>query len=265
MLGSQANETVLVEQPQAYITQKARVKRNRRTEWDYYVQFPGFPEDEGSWYSARAIKTSHPRGAELIHEFEHPNDSPELRLQPPAHQRQPAQLAGPQTQDVGPSQIGSHFLYEADGHSMYQHPYTQDHFASQLQQPGNLMLPTTNPTLPPHDVHGLQAVSAQSALNTAPQSDLQPPLHWPFERMQQSSHPRCLGLPSAQTQAAFTQPLHGLPMHSAQPQASMLRADPYMRVPGQHAQLDQGDKPTLLRDWGMNQQLQQPRQAAQGW
>ena len=28
-------------------TQKARVKRNRRAEWDYHVQFAAFPEDVG--------------------------------------------------------------------------------------------------------------------------------------------------------------------------------------------------------------------------
>lgn len=283
MLGSQANETVLVEQPQAYITQKARVKRNRRTEWDYYVQFPGFPEDEGSWYSARAIKTSHPRGAELIREFEHPNDSPELNPQPAAQQRQPAQLAGPQTQDAGPSQIGSQSLYEPKGHSSYQQPHTQDHFASQLQQPAD-HISATAPTvgsMQVHQMHGLQAVSAQSAFNTASQNELPPPLHWSFDRMQQSAQPRCqqllhpvLRVPPAQLQPASMQPLHSLPVPFAQPPAS-IPPEPYDAAPGRFGGHAQGSVSFLhppgqdvnpQMDWSTSQQQhwQQQRQLAQG-
>ena len=280
MLGSQANETVLVEQPEAYITQKARVKRNRRTEWDYYVQFPGFPEDEGMWYSARAIKTSHPRGAELIREFEHPHDSPEPSPQPSALQRQPAptQLAGLQTQDVGPSQIGSQSLYEADTHSSYAQPHTQDLFASQLQQPADHIFsiahPTHSTTHAPQS-HGLQAASAQTTFNTASQNDLPPPLHWSFDRMQQAAyhrpqqllHPSAQAscLPPAQLQTAPVQPVHSLPIQYAQPQANMPQAKPYTAPPCQITRHDQGiasesyppgGGADIHRDWSRSQQPQ---------
>ena len=253
MLGSQASETVLVEQPEAYITQKARVKRNRRTEWDYYVQFPGFPEDEGMWYSARAIKTSHPHGAKLIQEFEHPNDSPEPSPRSSGLQRQPAstQLVGLQTQDVGPSQIGSQSLYKADAHSSYQQPHTQDFFAS--QQPADHNFSTalpTHSTMHAHQPHGLQAVSAQTAFNTASQSDLPPPLHWSFDRMQQAAyrrpqqllHPsaKAYGHPPAQLQSASVQPMHSLPIQYAQPQANMTQGESYIALPRQFTRHDQG-------------------------
>ena len=290
MLGSQANETVLVEQPEAYITQKARVKRNRRTEWDYYVQFPGFPDDEGMWYSARAIKTSHPRGAELIREFEHPNDSPQLSPQPSGLQRQPAptQLAGLQTQDVGPSQIGSQSLYETDACSSYQQPHTQDLFASQLQQPADHVFSTARPphsTMHAHQPHGLQAVSAQIAFNTASQSNLPLPLHWSFDRMQQAAYPRpqqllhpsapvpCL--PFAQLQSAPVQPVHSLPTRYAQPQANMPPGNSYTAPQRQSTRRDQGTAPypdppgrgaDIHRDWSTSQLPQwQPRHySAQG-
>lgn len=280
MLGSQANETVLVEQPEAYITQKARVKRNRRTEWDYYVQFPGFSDDEGMWYSARAIKTSHPRGTQLIREFEHPNDSPEPSPQPSALQRQPAptQLAGLQTQDVGPSQIGGQSLYEADTHSSYAQPHTQDLFASQLQQPADHIFstaPPTHSTTHAHQPQGLQAASAQTVFNTASQKDLPLPLHWSFDRMQQAAYPRpqqqlhpsaqvpCL--PPAQLQSAPVQPVHTLPIQYAHPQANMPQAKPYTAPPYQFARRDQGTLPDsyppgggadIHRDWSRSQQPQ---------
>lgn len=286
MLGSQANETVLVEQPEAYITQKARVKRNRRTEWDYYVQFPGFPEDEGVWYSARAIKTSHPRGAELIREFEHPNDSPELSPQPAAQQRQPAPapLTGLQTQEPGPSQIGSQSLYEAGAHSSYQQPHTQDHFASQLQQPADHTYATA--PLPHPATHGnqqLQAVFAQPTFNSASQNDGAPPLHWSFDRMQQAAYARpqqllhpvaqASRLPPAQLQSAPMQPVRSL--QSPQTQASMPWSQAYTALPGQLMRHDQGtvSHPPppgrgagVHREWSTSQQPQwQPRHLPQGW
>ena len=292
MLGSQANETVLVQQPQAYITQKARVKRNRRTEWDYYVQFPGFPEDEGSWYSARAIKTQHPRGAELIREFEHPNDSPEPSPQPSLHQRQPAQLTGPQTQDAGPSQISSQALYSADGYSSYQQPYTQD-FTSQLQQPVDHMLASasaTRPTLHMQQVHVLQAPPPHGGFNTASQNDLPMPLHWSIDRLQQSAQykPQQMLQPSAQSfdlhapqlQSSSGQLLPSLPRPLPQPQASMLQPHPGVLQPQVHVQ---GFKQSVKhdqtafaqmqalearhkRDWRTGQQShwQQPMHFAQG-
>ena len=285
MLGSQANETVLVEQPQAYITQKARVKRNRRTEWDYYVQFPGFPEDEGSWYSARAIKTQHPRGAVLIREFEHPNDSPEPSPQPSAQQRQPAQLMGPQTQDAGPSQISSQALYSADGYS-YQQPYTREHFASQLQQPVNHALtlaPATRPGLHMQQMHGLQAPPVQGGFNTASQNDMPMPLHWSIDRLQQSAQYRSqqmlhqsaqtAGLPAPQLQSASVQPLHSLPRLPSQPQPSMLQPQMHtqgFKQPVRHdqaafAQMQPPDA-RQKREWstGQQPQWQQSVHLAQG-
>ena len=185
MLGSQANEVVLIEQPQAYITQKARVKRNRRTEWDFYVQFPGFPEDEGSWYSARAIKTQHPRGAEMIREFEHPDDAADFTPTPSAPTPQPAHQAF--TQDAGPSQIGSLPMHGLNAHSQYQQPHTQDQFASQLQQPVEYKAAVPpKPGFHTNQMHGLQPPLMQDAFNTASQNDIQPALHWSFDRLQQA-------------------------------------------------------------------------------
>lgn len=282
MLGSQANETVLVEQPEAYITQKARVKRNRRTEWDYYVQFPAFPEDEGVWYSARAIKTSHPHGAELIREFEHPNDSPDLSPQPTAQQRQPApaHITGLQTQEPGPSQIGSQSLYEAGAHSSYQQPHTQDHFASQLQQPADHMHATA--PLPHPITHGnqqLQAVFAEPAFNSASQNDGAPPLHWSFDRMQQaaSARPQQL-LPVAQaSRLPSAQLLQSAPVHNLQypqAQASIPQSQAYSALPGQLIRHDQGTVAHpyppgrgagIHREWSTSQQPQwQPRHLPQG-
>ena len=285
MLGSQANETVLVEQPEAYITQKARVKRNRRTEWDYYVQFAGFPEDEGMWYSARAIKTSHPRGAELIREFEHPNDSPEPSPLPSALQRQSAPT-GLQTQDVGPSQIGSQSVYETDAHNSYKQPHTQDLFASQLQQPADLtfsMAPPSHSTTHGRQPPGLQAVSAQTAFNTASQNDPPPLLHWSFDRMQQAAYPRpqqllhpsaqIPRLPPAHLQTAPVQPVPSLPVQYAQPQANVPQAKPYTAPPRHFTIHDQGTAPhpypprgaDIHKDWSTSQQPQwQPRHSAQG-
>ena len=289
MLGSQANETVLVEQPEAYITQKARVKRNRRTEWDYYVQFAGFPEDEGMWYNARTIKTFHPRGADLIREFEHPNDSPEPSPQPSTLQRQPTptQLAGLQTQDIGPSQIGTQSVYETDAHSSYQQPHTQDIFASQLQQPADhnfSTAPPTHSTMHAGQSRGLHAVSAQTAFDTAPQKDLPSPLHWSFHRMQQAADPRpqqllhptaqVPGLPTAQLQTAPVQPMLSLRTQYAQPQANMPQAKPYTAPPCQAIRHDQGTAPypyppsrgaDIHRDWSTRQQPQwQTRHLVQG-
>ncbi|KAL0053896.1 hypothetical protein WJX82_000721 [Trebouxia sp. C0006] len=189
MLGSQANETVLIEQPQAYITQKARVKRNRRTEWDYYVQFPGFPEDEGNWYSARAIKTQHPRGAELIREFEHPDDAADVTPPPSAPRPQQTQQAVPFTQDAEPSQIGSLPMHVSGAHNHSQQPHTQDQFASQLQQPAEYRPATfaaPKPGFHMNQAHGLHPTLVQDAFDTASQNDIQPQLHWSFDRLQQA-------------------------------------------------------------------------------
>ena len=192
MLGSQADETVLVEQPDCYITQKARVKRNRRTEWDYYVQFPGFPEDEGTWFSARTIKTRHPRGAELIREFDRPDDRVDVTPPPSVCQAQSAPPAVPFTQDGGPSQIGSDLLCAPNNYSQLQQPQTQDHFASQLQRPAEYIASASaapKPSFQMHHMHGLQIPAAQDMFSTASQ-DTQPVLHWSFDRMQQASqHP----------------------------------------------------------------------------
>ncbi|DBA92794.1 TPA: hypothetical protein ACH3X1_002983 [Trebouxia sp. C0004] len=190
MLGSQANETVLIEQPQAYITQKARVKRNRRTEWDYYVQFPGFPEDEGNWYSARAIKTQHPRGAELIREFEHPDDAADVTPLSSAPRSQPTQQAVPFTQDAGPSQIGSLPMHVSGALNHFQQPHTQDQFASQLQQPAEYRPATfaaPKPGFHLSQAHGLHPTLVKDAFNTASQNNVQPQLHWSFDRLQQAS------------------------------------------------------------------------------
>lgn len=123
VLGSQAGSAVLVEQPQAYITQKARRKRDRRTEWDYFVQFPEFP-DQGCWYSARELKTQHPHGAELIREFESADEDVSTR-------QEAAQQAVPLTQDAGPSQIGP-----IPSASQLQH-FTQQQGPSQIQLPAD--------------------------------------------------------------------------------------------------------------------------------
>ena len=189
VLGSQANEAVLVEQPQAYITQKARVKRNRRTEWDYYVQFPGFPEDEGAWYSARAIKTQHPRGVELIREFEHPVDSPDVTPPPPARQPQSAPQVLPFTQDAGPSQIGSHPLHGESCHVQRQQPYTQDQYASQLQELAEykpVAAAAPHKGFQVNQMHGLNSLPAQDVFQSASQNSIQPALHWSFDRLRQA-------------------------------------------------------------------------------
>ena len=200
MLGSQANENVLVEQPEALITQKARVKRNRRTEWDYYVQFRGFPEDEGAWYSARAIKTQHPRGAELIREFEHPDDAADASSPAAIHQQQAAQPAAvPFTQDAGPSQMhAAQDPYQSQNHQLY----TQEQFVSQLQQPADVK-PASSAMRAGFQIHGQSAFSDPDMLNTASQNDMQPALHWSFDRLQKAPHfsPQLLQRPFGAPQA----------------------------------------------------------------
>ena len=255
MLGSQANENVLVEQPEAFITQKARVKRNRRTEWDYYVQFAGFSEDEGAWYSARAIKTQHPRGAELIREFEHPDDDvADITPTPaPAHQRQsPKPATVPFTQDTGPSQM--HPVHEPYAHSQHHQPHTQEQFASQMQQPADPKLVASSAATPGFQVHGQHQSFDPDMLNTASQRDLQPPLHWSFDRLQRpspSNAPPYNAQQLLQRDFAIRQAqASGLPVHSrpapaaaaSMPprEASMAHQMPAPKFPqplwGQHAQ-----------------------------
>ncbi|KAA6427115.1 MAG: hypothetical protein FRX49_02872 [Trebouxia sp. A1-2] len=244
MLGSQANETVLIEQPQAYVTQKARVKRNRRTEWDYYVQFPGFPEDEGNWYSARAIKTQHPRGAELIREFEHPDDAADVTPPSSAPKSQPTQQAVPFTQDAGPSQIGSLPMHVSGAHEHFQQPHTQDQFASQLQQPAeyrpvNLVAP--KPGFHMNQAHGLHPALVDDAFNTASQSDLQPQLHWSFDRLQQApqykpAHFIPPSMEAGQVQQSHMQYGAGYHAHTAMPmQAGHAYASTSKMQPAMHA------------------------------
>lgn len=181
MLGSQAETAVLVDQPQAYITQKARIKRNRRTEWEYYVHFPGFADSESQWYSARDIKTQHPRGAELIREFDDAGE--DLDRAP-----QQAQQAVPLTQDAGPSQIGN-FSAEALPSSSQQH-----HFYTQAQAPAHEAALANPSVVPPALTAGFQPVHGnqhQMSFNNIPlikPQDQLPaaPLHWSFERLQQA-------------------------------------------------------------------------------
>ena len=181
VLGSQADAAVLVDQPEAFITQKARVKRNRRTEWEYYVQFPGFPEHEGEWYSARDIKTQHPRGADLIREFEHAGEEPEVIPQQPV----------PLTQDAGPSQIGSFNAHSLLGSSQQQHLYTQEQAPSQMRQ--HAAAAPDQSASQPALTAGFQPVQSnqrqltlQQPLYTGPQTQAPLPLHWSFERLQQA-------------------------------------------------------------------------------
>ena len=272
MLGSQANETVLIEQPQAYITQKARVKRNRRTEWDYYVQFPGFPEDEGNWYSARAIKTQHPRGAELIREFEHPDDAADVTPPSSIPRSQPTQQAVPFTQDAGPSQIGSLPMHVSGAHNHSQQPHTQDQFASQLQQPAEYR-PATFAALKPgfhvNQAHGLHPTLAQDVFYTASQNDIQPQLHWSFDRLQQApqykpAHFMPSSVEAAQVQQSHTQYGSGhshtaMPMQTGHAYATTSDTQPAMHtgMPGQASDRIQGTaaQPRLQQPgWGSAQQ-----------
>ena len=271
MLGSQAHETVLIEQPQAYITQKARVKRNRRTEWDYYVQFPGFPDDEGNWYSARAIKTQHPRGAELIREFEHPDDAADVKPPSLAPRSQPTQQAVPFTQDAGPSQIGSLAMHASGGHNHFQQPHTQDQFASQLQQPAEYRPATfaaPKPGFHMNQAHGLHPTLVQDAFNTASQNDIQPQLHWSFDRLQQApqykpAHFIPPSVETAQVQQSHTQYGAGH-SHTAMPTqaghaypitSSVLQPAMHAGMPGQASDRSQGPvAQTQQPGWGSAQQ-----------
>lgn len=265
MLGSQANETVLIEQPQAYITQKARVKRNRRTEWDYYVQFPGFPEDEGNWYSARAIKTQHPRGAELIREFEHPDDAADVTPPPSAPRPQPTKQAVPFTQDAGPSQIGSLPMHVSGAHNHSQQPHTQDQFASQLQQPAEYRpaIFAPKPGFHMKQAHGLHPTLVQDAFNTASQNDIQPQLHWSCDRLQQApqykpAHFIPASVETAQVQQSHTQYGAGR-SHTAMPMQAghAYAATSSVPQPAMHASMH-GQASDCSQ--GLGAQMQQP-----GW
>ena len=271
MLGSQANETVLIEQPQAYITQKARVKRNRRTEWDYYVQFPGFPEDEGNWYSARAIKTQHPRGAELIREFEHPDDAADVTPPPSAPRPQQTQQAVPFTQDAGPSQIGSLPMHVSGAHNHSQQPHTQDQFASQLQQPAEYRSATVaapKPGFHMNQAHGLHPTLVQDTFNTASQNDIPPQLHWSFDRLQQApqykpAHFIPPSVEAAQVQQSHTQYGAGrshtvMPMqagHAYATTSSVPQPAMHAGMPGQASDRSQGTAAQMQQPgWGSAQQ-----------
>ena len=271
MLGSQANETVLIEQPQAYITQKARVKRNRRTEWDYYVQFPGFPEDEGNWYSARAIKTQHPRGAELIREFEHPDDAADVTPPPSAPRPQQTQQAVPFTQDAGPSQIGSLPMHVSGAHNHSQQPHTQDQFASQLQQPAEYRPATfaaPKPGFHMNQAHGLHPTLVQDAFDTASQNDIQPQLHWSFDRLQQAPRYKPAHFIPPSAEAAQVQQSHmqcgagrshtAVPMqagHAYATASSVPQPAMHAGMPGQASDRSQGTAAQMQQPgWGSAQQ-----------
>ena len=250
MLGSQAETAVLVDQPQAYITQKARIKRNRRTEWEYYVHFPGFADSESQWYSARDIKTQHPRGAELIREFEDAGE--DLDRAP-----QQAQQAVPLTQDAGPSQIGN-FSAEALPSSSQQH-----HFYTQAQAPAHETALANPPDVPPaltagfQPVHGNQhQMQFSSAPYTKPQD--QPsaaPLHWSFERLRQ-----------AQAQTSHSAPHPDMPSRDHYfHHSNTARADPPKPSASaqQHHSADYAhvsDQPTSSSHVQQQQQWQQPPQ-----
>ena len=271
MLGSQANETVLIEQPQAYITQKARVKRNRRTECDYYVQFPGFPEDEGNWYSARAIKTQHPRGAELIREFEHPDDAADVTPPPSAPRPQQTQQAVPFTQDAGPSQIGSLPMHISGAHNHSQQPHTQDQFASQLQQPAEYRPATfaaPKPGFHVNQAHGLHPTLVQDACNTASQNDIQPQLHWSFDRLQQAPQYKPAHFIPPSAEAAQVQQSHmqygagrshtAVPMqagHAHATTSSVPQPAMHAGMPGRASDRSQGTAAQMQQPgWGSTQQ-----------
>ncbi|KAL0038080.1 hypothetical protein WJX79_001301 [Trebouxia sp. C0005] len=240
MLGSQANETVLIEQPQAYVTQKARVKRNRRTEWDYYVQFPGFPEDEGNWYSARAIKTQHPRGAELIREFEHPDDAADVTPPSSAPKSQPTQQAVPFTQDAGPSQIGSLPMHVSG------HAYASTSKMQPAMHAGMLGQASDQS-------QGPAAQTQQPGLSSAQQTNwglgLQP--QWPAR----PPHP-ALGGASAQSQLAAKHMAHQMPTQQLPNQMPLQ----YQQHPGEeHQRIEpaafQAASPTLTDDSGLGMDI----------
>lgn len=205
-LGSQADAPVLVDQPLAVITQKAKVKRDRRTEWEYYVQFPDFPESEGQWYSARNILAQHKCGAQLIREFEGGGDAPDSRLQQ-------AQQAMPLTQDAGPSQIGSFSAASIPSSTQHNQMYTQEQAPSQMHQQESAPAGNQSGGLSAGQMAMARAYqpSDSNALQTVNQQ--QPPLYWSFERLQQAQTGALHSLPN--------QGMHAEHQYTHQPQRLM--------------------------------------------